>query len=226
MTHREHTKTSQLLWSVKDNWRESTGHLGVQTNLDTSLDLEKNRREGLFLRWKVTNARTSKSHDTFQHLAETKIHLTKEICPQTNGLLTVNPAWSSKLSILCMWPYVTLLYFTPYFKGWVALWLEIECEGWINDHKRTKDKLIYLVFTLDQQVKKFLSVDNWFPVVCHQTNQCSIPLVYNLCEGGRAWSHENLSNSVVESLLWFFVNFEKALCSSLFGYLYEWILGI
>lgn len=146
MTHREHTKTSQLLWSVKDNWRESTGHLGVQTNLDTSLDLEKNRREGLFLRWKVTNARTSKSHDKFQHLAETKIHLTKEICPQTNGLLTVNPAWSSKLSILCMWPYVTLLYFRPYFKGWVALWLEIECEGWINDHKRTKDKLILPCF--------------------------------------------------------------------------------
>mmetsp|Transcript_13888 Transcript_13888/g.19295 ORF Transcript_13888/g.19295 Transcript_13888/m.19295 type:complete len:371 (-) Transcript_13888:1044-2156(-) len=39
MSHREHSKTSQLLWSVKDHRRESARHLRVETNLDTGLDL-------------------------------------------------------------------------------------------------------------------------------------------------------------------------------------------
>lgn len=41
MTHGQHAKTSQLLWCVKHNRRETTGHLRIQTNLDTSLDLGK-----------------------------------------------------------------------------------------------------------------------------------------------------------------------------------------
>ena len=65
----------------------------------------------------------------------------------------------------------------------------------------------YLVFTFDQQVQEFLSVDNWLPVVRHQTNQSSVPFVHNLCKSSWTWSHENLTNSVVESLLWLLINF-------------------
>ena len=42
MTHGEHTKATQFLRSVKDNRGETTGHFGVQTNLDTCLDLKHN----------------------------------------------------------------------------------------------------------------------------------------------------------------------------------------
>lgn len=65
----------------------------------------------------------------------------------------------------------------------------------------------HLVFTFDQQVQEFLSVDNWLPVVRHQTNQSSVPFVHNLCKSSWTWSHENLTNSVVESLLWLLINF-------------------
>lgn len=40
MTHGQHTKASQLLGSVKHDRGKTTGHLGVQTNLDTCLDLK------------------------------------------------------------------------------------------------------------------------------------------------------------------------------------------
>ena len=43
MTHGQHTKASQLLGCVKHNGREPTGHLRIQTNLDTSLNLDKER---------------------------------------------------------------------------------------------------------------------------------------------------------------------------------------
>ena len=65
----------------------------------------------------------------------------------------------------------------------------------------------HLVFTFDQQVQEFLSVDDWLPVVRHQTNQSSVPFVHNLCKSSWTWSHENLTNSVVESLLWLLINF-------------------
>ena len=42
MTHGEHTKATQLLRSVKHDRGKTTGHLGVQTNLDTCLDLKDN----------------------------------------------------------------------------------------------------------------------------------------------------------------------------------------
>ena len=40
MAHGQHTKSSQLFWSVKYNRREPTRHLGIQPDLDTCLDLE------------------------------------------------------------------------------------------------------------------------------------------------------------------------------------------
>lgn len=42
MTHGEHTKATQFLRSVEDDGGKTTGHLGVQTNLDTCLDLKHN----------------------------------------------------------------------------------------------------------------------------------------------------------------------------------------
>ena len=39
MTHGEHTQTPQLLRGIEHNRGESTGHLGVETNLNTGLDL-------------------------------------------------------------------------------------------------------------------------------------------------------------------------------------------
>jgi len=42
MTHGEHTKATQLLRSVKHDRGKTTRHLGVQTNLDTCLDLKDN----------------------------------------------------------------------------------------------------------------------------------------------------------------------------------------
>ena len=41
MSHGQHTKTTKLFWCVKHNWRETAGHLGVQTNLDTCLNLKE-----------------------------------------------------------------------------------------------------------------------------------------------------------------------------------------
>lgn len=38
MAHGQHAQTSQLLWRVKHHRGEATGHLGVEANLDTSLD--------------------------------------------------------------------------------------------------------------------------------------------------------------------------------------------
>ena len=39
MTHGEHTQTPQLFGGIEHNGGESTGHLGVETNLNTGLDL-------------------------------------------------------------------------------------------------------------------------------------------------------------------------------------------
>lgn len=39
VTHRQHAKTSELLGCVEHDRREATRHLGVKTDLDTSLDL-------------------------------------------------------------------------------------------------------------------------------------------------------------------------------------------
>ena len=39
VTHRQHAETSQFLGGVENDGRESTGHLGVEADLDTGLDL-------------------------------------------------------------------------------------------------------------------------------------------------------------------------------------------
>lgn len=39
MTHGQHAESTQLLGCVEDHWREPGGHLGVETDLDTGLDL-------------------------------------------------------------------------------------------------------------------------------------------------------------------------------------------
>lgn len=56
MAHGQHTKSSQLFWSVKYNRREPTRHLGIQPNLDTCLDLEykNNQYEELLLKKPLT----------------------------------------------------------------------------------------------------------------------------------------------------------------------------
>ena len=41
MTHGQHTQTPQLFGGIEHHWRETTGHFGVKSNLDTSLDLNK-----------------------------------------------------------------------------------------------------------------------------------------------------------------------------------------
>lgn len=38
VTHGQHTEAPQLLGRVKHDGREATGHLGVETDLDTRLD--------------------------------------------------------------------------------------------------------------------------------------------------------------------------------------------
>lgn len=38
MAHGEHAKPPQLFRGVKDHWWETTGHFGIQTNFDSSLD--------------------------------------------------------------------------------------------------------------------------------------------------------------------------------------------
>lgn len=53
MTHGEHTKATQFLRSVKHNRRKTTGHLGVQTNLYTCLDLKHNNVH--YVRWVKLN---------------------------------------------------------------------------------------------------------------------------------------------------------------------------
>lgn len=39
MSHGKHSQSTQLLRGVKHHRRETAGHFGVQTNLDTGLDL-------------------------------------------------------------------------------------------------------------------------------------------------------------------------------------------
>lgn len=39
MTHGQHSQTSQFLRGVEDHWGEPAGHLGVETDLDTGLNL-------------------------------------------------------------------------------------------------------------------------------------------------------------------------------------------
>ena len=39
MTHRQHAQTSELLWRVEHHRWETTRHLGVETDLDSGLDL-------------------------------------------------------------------------------------------------------------------------------------------------------------------------------------------
>mmetsp|Transcript_31628 Transcript_31628/g.76451 ORF Transcript_31628/g.76451 Transcript_31628/m.76451 type:complete len:329 (-) Transcript_31628:2992-3978(-) len=95
MTHRQHTQTSQLFWTVEDNRRETARHLTVQTNLDSGLNL---------------------------------------------------------------------------------------------------------VLVLYQQIEKLLRVQNCFTIICHQSNQCCVPLVRNLRECSCSTTHQNLSDSVIESL--------------------------
>ena len=41
MAHGQHAQTSQLLWCVEHNRWKPTWHLGVQANLDTSLNLKQ-----------------------------------------------------------------------------------------------------------------------------------------------------------------------------------------
>lgn len=38
MSHRKHSQTSQFLWSVKNNGRESRRHFRIQSDLNTRLD--------------------------------------------------------------------------------------------------------------------------------------------------------------------------------------------
>lgn len=39
-----------------------------------------------------------------------------------------------------------------------------------------------------------------FPVICHETNECGVPLIDDLREGSGTGRHENLSDPVVEVL--------------------------
>lgn len=82
---------------------------------------------------------------------------------------------------------------------------------------RRRTNFQYLIFTLDQQVQQFLGVDNRFSIVCHQANQSCVPFVYNLSKGSGARCHEDLTYSVVESLLRLIIHLKEALGSSLLG---------
>lgn len=39
VTHRQHSQSSNLLWCIKYDWRKPAGHLWIQPNLNTGLDL-------------------------------------------------------------------------------------------------------------------------------------------------------------------------------------------
>jgi len=43
--HRQHPQATDLLWSVEHYGREAARHLGVQANLDPSLDLMREEEE-------------------------------------------------------------------------------------------------------------------------------------------------------------------------------------
>lgn len=58
-----------------------------------------------------------------------------------------------------------------------------------------------------------------FTEICHQANQCGVPLVCDLSESGASTSHKDLSDSVFELLETFFIDFDKSLCSDFFGIL-------
>ena len=45
MAHRQHPQSTNLLWSVEHDRRKAAWHLGVQSDLDPSLDLMREREE-------------------------------------------------------------------------------------------------------------------------------------------------------------------------------------
>lgn len=62
--------------------------------------------------------------------------------------------------------------------------------GCVEDHRREPgghlgvetdlDTGLDLVLTFDQQIQQLLSIDDSLSEVCHQTDQSSVPFVYNL----------------------------------------------
>ena len=62
------------------------------------------------------------------------------------------------------------------------------------------DPRLYLVLTLDEQVKQFLCVHDSLSEVGHETDQSSVPLVRDLRECCRTASHQDLSDPVLKAL--------------------------
>ena len=60
------------------------------------------------------------------------------------------------------------------------------------------DTSLDLSLTLDDGVQQANSRDSSLTVVCEECNQGCIPLVGNLCEGGRTGRHQDLANAVVK----------------------------
>lgn len=139
MAHGQHTKSSQLFWSVKYNRREPTRHLGIQPDLDTCLDLEDKNNSI----WRTTFKKTSFT--------------------LTFPLVSTQ----SKYDIV-----------------WTIVFHSVNLSMW--EIKRFTTVTEYLVFAFHQQIQQLLSVDNWLPVICHQTNQSRVPFVHNF--GKRSWT--------------------------------------
>lgn len=66
MTHGQHAQTTQLLRGVKDHRWETTRHFGVQTNLDTGLDLILTLHQEVQQLLSVDHSLTEVRHQTNQ----------------------------------------------------------------------------------------------------------------------------------------------------------------
>ena len=78
---------------------------------------------------------------------------------------------------------------------------EGECEMAGRYHRGSRGPYrLDLVLALDQQVQQLLGVHSGLPVVGHQPNEGSVPLVGDLGEGGAATAHQHLPDAVLKLL--------------------------
>ena len=75
------------------------------------------------------------------------------------------------------------------------------------------------VLAFNQQVKHLLSVNCRFTEICHQPDECGVPLVSDLSESGASTGHKYLSDSVLKLLEAFLINLDKSLCGYFLGVL-------
>ncbi len=58
-----------------------------------------------------------------------------------------------------------------------------------------------------------------FTEICHQADECGVPLVSDLSESGAPTGHKYLPDSVLKLLEAFLIDFDKSLCGYFLGVL-------